>query len=305
MSRTQGPLQADMPQPDGLIPLFPGQDIIQIPVAAETSAMHKIAAGEYSLRTASASDAYEFVGSVSKAIYRCGMQDDLQEFFGSAQAGGAMGLAVGHRTTLATASITAGAGVSVTVDSTVGFSAGSRVLVDTVASGVQEICVIQSITSATAMVLVNVVNAHAAVFPISQNIFTTPAGVSGRPPYAGMSQLTPVTAPRPKGISFKQIYISYIVNTTAITVPTCAMYATTYAYGTAPVVTTLIASGTNGLQTAASTTPYVIPVPVPVANQGYITLPNTFVTIEFDFTSGASGTVDILGMEATCSFNYN
>jgi hypothetical protein len=284
--------------------MVPGAGLAQIGSIGGTVALTKIAAGEYSLRTSSATQAYGFVGAVS-GIYRMGMQDDLQEFFGSLRAGGAQGLPIGQPTTLATASITAGTLVSVTVDSTVNFFAGQYVLVDTVASGVQEYCQISSITNATTMVLVSVKNSHTAVFPIAANIFTTPAGVSGRPPFTGLSQLTPVTAARPKGLNPVGLWVNYIVNTTAITVPVCALYATQYVYGVAPTITTLISSATNNLQTAAATTSYTIPVPVPVANQGFIITPNTVITAEFDFTSGASGTVDVLGMWLQVAFNYN
>lgn len=299
MSRTQGIVQGDLAQPDGQIFLFPKQVIL----ASEASTIHKIAAGEYSQRTSSTSDAYTFVG-ILEDILRVGMQDDLQEAFGSSDAGGAQGLPVGVTQTLATGNITAGSAVSVTVKSTVGFQAGNWVLVDTVASTVQEACQIQSITSATVMVLKTVVNSHTAVFPIAQNLFTTPAGVTGRPPYTGMSQLTPVTAPRPKGIRVKGVTVNYAVNTTAITVPTVGLYATSYSYGAAPVVTTLITNATNGLLVGAASEPYSIPVPVPIANRGFTVTPNSVISVEFDFTTGGSGSVDVLGFVLSCDFNY-
>lgn len=305
MSRTQGRLQADLANFDGFVPLLPGADLVQVTLASETSTVHKIASGEYSLRTASTSSAYTFLGGVTGLIYRLGMQDDLQEFFGSARAGGAQGLPIGWPLTYATSSTTAGTSVSVTVESTVGFVAGQYVLVDTVASTVQEYCQITSITSSTVMVLASMAHAHTAPFPIAANVFTTPAGVSGRPPFTGLSQLTPVTSARPKGIEVTGLIVDYIVNTTAITVPTVGLYATTYAYGAAPSVTTLITQATNGLQVAAATTPYTIPVPVPIANQEFINTSNTFLSVEFDFTTGSSGSVDVLGVYIGVNYNYD
>jgi hypothetical protein len=304
MSRTQGRIQADLPNTDGYVPLMPGADIFQAVLAAETSAYHKIAAGEYSIRTTSASDAYSIIGGVTGIVYRVGMQDDLQEQFGSARAGGAQGLPVGVPLTLGTSSPSAGSLVSVTVDSTVGFSAGQAVLVDTVASGVQEYSFVSSITSGTVMVLTTLAHAHTGPFPIAANVFTTPAGVSGRPPFTGLSQLTPVTAPRGKGIAITGVVVDYIVNTTAITVPTVGVYATQVVNGVAVSPTTLLTQATNGLATAAAATPYSIPVALPVASQGFIVTPNTFVSIEFDFTTASTGSVDVLGMAVGVNFNY-
>lgn len=76
------------------------------------------------------------------------------------------GTATGVSTT-ATVSISSGELVSVTVLSTAGFSANQYVLVDTVGSGVQEYCQIQSITSSTVMVLLSVVNDHTEPFPVA------------------------------------------------------------------------------------------------------------------------------------------
>ena len=305
MPRTQSTYNQDTPFGDGQIPLSPGADIVQI-AGSGTSAYTRIAAGEYSLRTATASVAYTFIGGATGLIYRVGVQDDLQEYYGSSRAGGSNLYPVGVPLTLATASTVAGTNVSVTVESTVGFTAGQYVTVDTVASGKQEFTQIVSITSGTVMVLANLVNSHTALFPVAANLFTTPAGVSGRPPYAGYSELTPVTSPRPKGINIKGLSVIYAVNTTAITVPTVGLYATSYANNVAASVTTLISQATNGLATAAQTNPYVIPVPVPLASQNFIVTPSTLVTVEFDFTNGTTAAgVDVLGFVLNCNFNYN
>jgi hypothetical protein len=304
MPRTQGTYNMDTPFGDGSIALMAGADIVQI-AGAGTSALTRIAAGEYSLRTATASVAYTFFGGVTGLVFRTGVQDDLQEQFGSTRAGGSNLLPVGSPLTLATASTVAGTAVSVTVESTVGFFAGQYVTVDTVASGVQEFAQISSITSATVMVLNKLVNSHTALFPVAENLFTTPAGVTGRPPYTGISELTPVSSVRPKGIGIRGLTVIYAVNTTAITVPTVGLFATQFANNVAPVVTTLITQGTNGLQTAAQANPYAIPVPVPFAQQGFIITPNTLISVEFDFTSGGTGTVDVLGIVLTCNWNYN
>jgi len=304
MSRSTGTKSQDTPFPDGMIPLLPGADILATG-ASGANALTRIAAGEFSLRATASGGTYVIMGGVSSMVFRTGVQDDALEFFGSLRAGGSQNLAINSPNTLSTGSIVGpGSLVTINVISTVGFSAGQYIVIDTVASGVQEFQQISSITSATAMVVKVLTNSHTNVFPVGANNFTTPYGASGRPPFTGLSQLTPQTVARPKGILIKQLDVAYIVNTTAITVPLVALYATPYVNGVAPVPVALIPSATNGLATAASATPYVIPVPVPVANQSFVVTPDTAVTVEFDFTNG-TGTVDVLGFFLKCSYNYN
>jgi hypothetical protein len=302
MPRTQGTYNQDTPFPDGQIPLSPGADIVQI-AGAGTSAFTRIAAGEYSLRATVASVAYTFIAGVTGLVYRVGVQDDLQENYGSQRAGGANLQPSGVPITLSSGSIVAGTNVTINVLSTVGFFAGQYVTIDTVASGVQEFTQIVSITSATAMVVAKIVNSHTTPFPVTENIFTTPGSVSGRPPFTGITELTPPSS-RPKGINIKGLSVIYAVNTAAITVPTVGLYATVFPNNVAPTVTTLIPQATNNLPVAFQANPYNIPVPVPIANQGFLVTPSTLVTVEFDFTNG-TGTVDVLGFVLSCSFNYN
>lgn len=303
MSRTVARLQGDQPFNDMLVALSPPGDIVAAGATAQT--LTKIAFGEYSWRAATATTAYTFVGGVSGLIFRTGLQDDYQQAFGSARAGGAQGLAPGFPQTLVTASTVAGTFVTLTVMSSVNFFVGQFVTVDSVASGVQEFTQITSIPSGTSIVVAKLVNAHTANFPLTANLFTTPGPRTGRPPFTGLSQLTPQTVSPPKGINVQQLTVLYAVNTTAITVPTVGMAATQYFNNAAPTITTLIANATNNLQTAAQVQPYVIPVPVPVANQGFLVTPNTVVTVEFDFTTGASGSVDVLGFVINGQYNYD
>jgi hypothetical protein len=305
MSRTVSNLQQDTPSLDGLVSLAAGADIVQVPVAAETAKMTRLAAGEFSLRTQTASTAYSFMGGLAGLIFRTGEQDDNQQAFGSARGGGAQGLPIGIPNTLSTASTVAGSPVNIGVLSSVGFAVGAYAAVDTVASGVQEFAQITAIPDATHVTVSKLVNPHATPFLVAQNLFTTTGGATGRPPFTGSSNLTPQTGVRAKGVAFKQLNVIYAVNTAPITVPTVGLFATQFINGVAPTVTTLIAQATNGLATAVQAQPYVIPVPVPVANQGFIITPNTIVVIEFDFTNGTTATaVDVIGFSLNCAFNY-
>lgn len=307
MSRTQSAVAADTPYSDGLISLLPGADIVNTGATAFT--ITKIATGEFSLHYAAAAGAVVVAAGVTGLIFRTGVQDDMQQFFGSARAGGAQNLPVGSPTTLMTASIVAGSLVNIAVFSSVGFTVGSFVTLDTVASGVQEFTRITAIPDATHITVATVVNAHTGAAtggaPITQNLFTTPGSVSGRPPFAGSSQLTPVTAPRPKGIAITGLAVTYLITGANLTVPTIGLFAVQYPNLVAPTVTTLIAQATNNLQTATNAQAYTTPVPVPVANQGFIITPNTAVVIEFDFNVGAATTMDVIAMFLTAKFNYD
>ena len=305
MARTVSRLVADQPFADLVISLSPSGDIIQIPVAAETVKATAIAAGEYSWRTQSASLPYKFAGAASGLIFRLGQQDDYQEAFGSARAGDAVGAPVGFPQTLVTASTVAGSAVTLTVMSSVNFAVGQFLTVDTVASGVQEFAEITAIGSGTSITVNKLVNAHTANFPIAAGLFTTPGPRIGRPPFTGLSQLTPQTVAPGKGINFQQLNVIIAINATAITVPTVGMYVAQFVNGVAPTITAIIPQATNNLPTAAAAQPYVIPVPVPVANQGFIVTRDTVVSVELDFTTGASGSVDVLGFELYGQYNYN
>src|ERR1700689_3141223 len=144
MSRTQNRFESDVAFPDGLIPLMPGADIVSI--GAGVAPLTRVAAGEYSFLTSSLSTAYTFVGGITGLVFRGGVQDNLQEAFGSSRAGGAQGLSIGAPQTFLNGGISAGTLVNVTVQSTVGITAGAYIQLDTVASGVQEYIQVSSVT---------------------------------------------------------------------------------------------------------------------------------------------------------------
>lgn len=302
MSRTQRNWLGDLPKLDGMI--WFGPDEMSLAAGGATGAITRVASGIWSLRISTTS-AGQISIPIDGSVIRRGMQDDLQEQFGSLRAGGAQGLPIGWPNTLSSSSATAGSAVSVSVLSTVNFTAGQYVLVDTVASGVQEYTQIISITNSTTMVM-NLVNSHTTPFPIAANVFTTPAGVSGPPPFAGVTEFTPVTAPRPKGLLVKQITPAYIINTTNITTNTIGVTSIQYNNNVVnPAATTILTNAANGLATTASANPYVTPIAIPVANQSFLTTPNTAVVIEWDVTAASTGSVDLLGVFVDFSFNYS
>jgi hypothetical protein len=130
--------------------------------------------------------------------------------------------------------------------------------------------------------------------------FTTPAGVTGPPPFTGLSQLTPVTAPRPKGISINSLTAIYTISGAAATVNTIGLYGVSYVNNTAPAASTILAPA--NLSTAVQANPYVTTVNV---NSGYLTTKNADYVMEWSLTTGAStGAALIYGVIFSVTFNY-
>lgn len=251
---------------------------------------------------------------LTNILFRTGVQDDLQEQFGSLRAGGAQGRHVPGFSSYTTGSLTAGSSVSIPVlnsglvsSATAGFQVGDMLTLDTVASGVQEFPFITSIPDATHVVVNKIVNAHSTNAPITQNVFTTPAGVSGRPPYSGISQLTPVTSPRPKGIQFRAIYPWFSVAGAALTLNTIGL-TRTIAANNATVASgesDIIANAANGLPTATQANPYLSAIAVPNASQIYQTSKFASYNLEWDLTTAGGGTAALWGIFIDVTYNYN
>jgi len=301
MSRTQRGWDFDLPNFDGMY--FLSASDMFVASGGGTGTITRVASGEWSLRI-STTTATQVVGPLSTILLRFGQQDDLQQQFGSARAGGAQGLPVGWPNTFSTSSVSAGSAVSIPVLSSVNFAVGQAILVDTVGSGVQEYTYITAIADGT-HVTATLANAHTTPFPIAANVFTTPAGVTGTPPYTGVTEFTPVTSFRPKGVLIKQITPRYAINTANAATNTIGITQTIYNNGAAPTVSTILTNAANGLATTTTAQPYVTPIPIPVANQAFTTARNVDVLVEWDITNGTSGTVDLFGIEIVCSFNYD
>ncbi len=295
MSRTQGKFQADTGSNDGQIFLAP-QDFSLV---SGTATLTKNASGDYSWNIG-ASATCVFVADLSKLIFRYGVQDDLQEQFGSGPGPltyGSQGLAVGGYTTLSTASGAVGNNVSVAVLSSTNFGAG-----DPVMAGTQKTYIV-SIPDATHLVLQSITATLAAGSVITQNLFATPAGVTGRPPFSGVNSLVPVTSPRPKGINLKEIYPWYLVAGAALTTNTIGITKTVAANATANAITNILANAANNLQTATQATPYL--TPIQIASPAYQTTKYASYNIEWDVTSAGGGSARVYGVYMDVALNFN
>lgn len=304
MSRTQARIDSDLPYVDGhiFIPILPNY----VTTGAGAVATRP-AAGLYGTSLPTAATAYVAMIPLGELLFRSGLQDDLQEQFGSLQAGGAQGLATPGQTTFSTGSIVAGANVSIAVLSSVNFFVGQYVTIDTLASGVQEFQQITVIADATHITVGAVKNSHTTPFPVVGNIFTTPAGLSGRPPFTGTTELNPVTAPRPKGIQFKQIYAVYTIGAVNATLNTIGLTQATFVNNAAvPTASNIIAVAANGLGTTFGANIQMTPIPVPLVGQTFRTSKFTEYTIEWDVTTGAAtGTAVLYGVFLDVAFNFS
>jgi len=290
--RTQGRLDCDTPYGDGQIFV----SALDGTFSTGTGTVSRTGSGLLAYSVAAAA---VLMIPVSTILLRYGTQDWLQEQFGSAQAGGAQGLVPNGYTANVTTLSGTGSNVNVPVGSSLGFTVGRAVSAGV--AGVQK-TIITAIPDATHITLANVTVALAVGSTITESLFTTPAGVTGTPPYTGSSQLTPVTSPRPKGIAIKAINPVYTVTGTAATVNTIGLTKTVFANITAPVVTNIIANAANGLQTAVSATPYLTPIniaqPVIFQNTKFSEL-----LIEWDITPGT--TALLYGVFLDVVYNFN
>jgi hypothetical protein len=289
--RTQGLISADVGQKDGHIFVGPGD----FEVTSGTATATRNASGDVSLNIG-ASQTCVLVASLSKLLFRYGMQDYVFAEFGSAQAGGAQGLPVGGTTTLTTASAGAGSFVNVVVLSSTNFTVGNFV-----SAGTQK-AQITAIPDGTHITLNSLSATLASGSVITQNLFTTPAGVTGPPPYTGLSQLTPVTAPRPKGIEFKALYPWYLVSSVALTTNTIGLTKTVAANNTANAVTNILANAANNMQTAIQTNPYL--TPIQIASPAFQVTKYTDYIIEWDVTTAAGGAARVYGVYLDVDFNF-
>jgi len=294
MPRTQTRVDGDIGYADGQI-FVSALDMASVGAGAVTAT--KNASGSYSLNIA-ASQTVVLTACLSNMIFRYGVNDYLQEQFGSAQSNGATGLPVGGYTTLSTASATGpGNNVSVPVLSSVNFAVGRSVT-----AGTQK-TFITAIADTTHITLAALTATLASGSLIAQDNFTTPAGVTGPPPFTGVSQFTPVTSPRPKGIKFREIYPVYAVAGAALTLNTIGITKTVFTNVTAPTITNVLANAANGMNTATNAQPYITPVML-AASPVYQNTKYSSFNVEWDVTTAGGGTAQIFGVYIDIEFNY-
>jgi hypothetical protein len=112
--------------------------------------------------------------------------------------------------------------------------------------------------------------------------------------------------PIPKGIQVNSIDVIYQVLAVAAGGATLGFTKTQFVNLTAPVVTNIIALGTNGLPTVIGAQPQV--TNVPVASPAMIVpaqVGDLQTLLNINLTAGAGGTINFYGAVLNCSYNFN
>lgn len=317
MSRTQKRWDCDQGYADGWIDLSV-TDFFSVGTDAPT--LTRNAKGDISFHQA-ASKSGILVCSLSGLIFRTGLLDDLQEMFGTGgnQPGlsatnafgtgtgitGARGQSAGYPYTKTTATITkSAAAVNMAVVNSADFVVGNFVLIDGGSSTLAEIQQVTAVPDGTHITVAQLKNTHTgAGITVAAHPYTTPAGVTGPPlGNASASQLVPVTAPRPKGISFIDVALRYKIGTTNLTSQTIGLSKTVYANATALSITDILAAAQNGLSLTAASTPYSTRI---VLTNGYQVTDNAEFWLEIAVVTPANSTYDLYGADLHVMYNYN
>ena len=116
-------------------------------------------------------------------------------------------------------------------------------------------------------------------------------------------QLQPRTAFKTKGFRLISYDVIYQINTANLTAFTTRVDMTTYPAAAAPVITSLLTSGVNGLSTTFGANIITTTVTLPV--QGYFVTNDSDLWIELTAQTGGSGTLTLWGIDVAVEFNYN
>jgi hypothetical protein len=144
-----------------------------------------------------------------------------------------------------------------------------------------------------------------------QQSLATPPGTfatnwqqSGRPPFTiATNQVVPTS--RPKGVTIKNLIPIYSVSTLALTSISLGLTKTVFADVTAPVVTALLAAGTNGLSVATNAQPHATPVALAAGSQIPLVSRLSQYIAEFTLVLPATSTAFVYGLWLDLAYNYN
>ena len=140
--------------------------------------------------------------------------------------------------------------------------------------------------------------------PVTTNTpFTTPYGLSGRPPYPSAEVLRVPTSTnwRPKGLKPTAVTVVYTVSGGPMTSANVVLGKVNFTVGVAPAITTILSATNLPLGNATTN---VITTPIPVANQAFINDYFDAIVLLLNINAGAA-TMYIHGVFIDFAFNYN
>jgi hypothetical protein len=126
----------------------------------------------------------------------------------------------------------------------------------------------------------------------------------GRPPFTGMNPITPRTGYKTKGFQLTGMQLIYGISGAALTSISCRLDRTIFQNNQALAISPIIASATNGLQTAVQANPYVTSV-ANLPAQPFIVTDMTTLFFEVAPIVPASGAFVLYGLRVLFNYNYN
>ena len=121
---------------------------------------------------------------------------------------------------------------------------------------------------------------------------------------ATLQEITPRTGLKLKGIKPLGISVKYKVLTGAMTTLTCRIDSTKYVNNVANAITSVLASGANGLVNVAQVNPYVTAIAIPNA-VFYQVNDLTDLWFEITVTSPVGNTFQLYGVRMLVEYNFN
>ena len=157
---------------------------------------------------------------------------------------------------------------------------------------------------------------------------TSGAGVAGQAEYQGRpdtigamstgQEVTPRRVLYPKGFRLLSLDFIYLVAGLALTTQQFGLATCQYVNNVANAITSVVAIAANGLATAIQANPYVTTYALTLANQqsisnpqagvvlpGYLLLADNNLWVEWDVSTGASGTARVYGVDVSFEYNFN
>ena len=135
------------------------------------------------------------------------------------------------------------------------------------------------------------------------------AQFQGRPDTLGamsaLQQLTPRTALKIKGLLIQSVAVVYRIDTNPLTAHTARLDKTVFANNVAPAITSVLASGANGLATAAQANPYVTEIPLAAGQQIYRITDLSEYLFEISAQTPAGGAYRLYAVRMKVTFNFN
>lgn len=128
---------------------------------------------------------------------------------------------------------------------------------------------------------------------------------ASRPPFTGVTNLTPRTGNILKGVKILDFKVCYNILAVNMVALTCRVDKTVYADGVATAVTAVLASAANGLVATFAATPKVKTVSLAAAQQIFRVTDLSALTFEIGAQTDAGCTFRLQKVEVRYEYNFN